>query len=100
VNMGLTGALSRIRDIDGRVWIEWVEDDTQVMMTVVEQSPDPGYEVEGTPVFDLTVAVRTGFRPTAAMVDTVGIGAPPPWVREGLDAPPPEGRRRERIPPQ
>ncbi len=101
VNMGLTGALTRIRDIDGKVWIEWIEDDTQVMMTVVEQSPDPGNEVEGIPIFDLTVAVRTGFRPTAAMVDTVGMGAPPPWVRQGLDAPPPEeDRRGRRIPPR
>ncbi len=100
VNMGLNGALARIRDLDGKVWIEWIEDDTQVMMTVVEQSPEPGIDVTGQPIFDLTIAVRTGFRPTAAMVDTVGIGAPPPWVREGLGTPPPDDWRRDRIPPQ
>jgi serine/threonine-protein kinase len=101
VNMGLNGALARIRDLDGRVWIEWVEDDSQVMMTVIDQSPEPGIEVTEQPIFDLTVAVRRGFRPTAAMVDTVGIGAPPPWVRQGLDAPPPDDERGgRRIPPE
>ncbi|MFC1545390.1 PASTA domain-containing protein [Gemmatimonadota bacterium] len=99
VNMGLNGALARIRDLDGKVWIVWVEDDSQVMMTVVGQLPEPGMEIEGQLVFDLTVAVRTGFRPTAAMVDTVGIGAPPPWMRGG-DVPPPDGGREERIPPE
>ncbi len=101
VNMGLNGALGRIRELNGLVWIEWVEDDSQVMMTVIRQMPEPGIEVEDQPVFDLTVAVRTGFRPTAAMVDTAGIGAPPPWMRGGdVPPPPPEEGRRNRIPPE
>lgn len=101
VNMGLNGALGRIRELNGLVWIEWVEDDSQVMMTVIRQLPEPGIEVEDQPVFDLTVAVRTGFRPTAAMVDTAGIGAPPPWMRGGdVPPPPPEEGRRNRFPPE
>ncbi len=99
VNMGLNGALARIRDLDGKVWIEWVEDDSQVMMTIVSQQPEPGIEMDGQPIFDLTVAVRTGFRPTAAMVDTIGIGAAPPWMRGRGVPPPPDEGRDERIPP-
>jgi len=100
MNMGLNGALARIRDLDGKVWIEWIEDDSQVMMTIVGQQPEPGIEIEGRPIFDLTVAIRTGFRPTAAMVDTVGIGAAPPWMRGGDMAPPPDADNNERIPPE
>ncbi len=79
INEGLERALSTIRMLEGLVWIEWVEDDDSVMMTVIEQSPEPGREVEGQPIFDLKVAIRTGFTPSRP--DTAGIGAPPPFIR-------------------
>ena len=85
INEGLERALSTIRELKGLVWIEWVEDDDSVMMTVIEQNPEPGREVEGQPVFDLKVAIRTGFTPSPP--DTAGIGAPPPFMR-GLRLPP------------
>jgi len=90
VDMGLRDVLDLIRDdLDGRVWIEWEFDDSQMNMTVIEQSPEPGVEIEGRPIIDLRVAIRTGFQPTSAHFDTTGIGAPPPWVRQlGRDAPP------------
>lgn len=88
LNQGLNSALDTIRDMNGRVWIEWVEDDSQVMMTIIEQSPEPGLEVEGSPVFDLKVAIRTGFRPSPSMIDTAGIGALPPWMRRPPIIPP------------
>ncbi len=85
INEGLEWALSMIRELKGLVWIEWVEDDDSVMMTVIEQLPEPGREIEGQPIFDLKVAIRTGFTPSPP--DTVGIGAPPPFMR-GLRIPP------------
>ncbi|MCK4772716.1 MAG: PASTA domain-containing protein [Candidatus Latescibacteria bacterium] len=85
VNEGLGRALDIIRELNGLVWIEWVEDDESMMMTVIGQSPEPGSEVEGKPIFDLRVAIRTGFTP--APPDTVGIGAPPPLIRR-LQFPP------------
>lgn len=85
-NEGLERALARIRELNGLVWIEWVEDNDSVMMTVIEQSPEPGSEVEGRPIFDLKVAIRTGYTP--AVPDTVGMGAPPPWIRR-IRFPPP-----------
>lgn len=79
INEGLERALSTIRELRGLVWIEWVEDDDSVMMTVIAQTPEPGREIEGQPIFDLKVAIRTGFTPSPP--DTAGIGAPPPFMR-------------------
>lgn len=89
INMGLPSALAQIRELNGLVWIEWVEDDSQLMMTVIEQSPQPGIQVEGRPIFDLKVAIRTGFRIDESMIDTAGIGAPPPDQRTTNVLPPP-----------
>ena len=80
INEGLDRALSTIRLLEGLVWIEWIEDNDSVMMTVIEQSPEPGREVVGQPIFYLKVAVRTGFTPSPP--DTAGIGAPPPLIRQ------------------
>jgi serine/threonine-protein kinase len=86
VNQGLDQALDTIRDLKGRVWVEWVEDDTSLFLTVIGQSPEPGMMMEGSPVFELQVALRTGAFPPE--IDTTGIGVPPP--RE---------RRRDTFPP-
>jgi serine/threonine-protein kinase len=88
INEGLERALLTIRELKGLVWIEWIEDDDSVMMTVIEQSPVPGREVVGQPIFDLKVAIRTGFTPSPP--DTAGIGAPHPSMR---------GLRLPQIPP-
>jgi serine/threonine-protein kinase len=88
IDDGLDRALATIRELKGRVWIEWVEDDASLYLTVVGQSPEPGTIFEGTPIFDLRVAIRTGSRPPAD-IDTTGIGAPPPWQRAARVLPPP-----------
>ncbi len=90
VSLGLPRALEIIRDdLKGRVWIDWEIDETQMHMTVIGQTPEPGIEVEGRPIIDLRVAIRSGFMPTSAHFDTTGIGAPPPWLRRGGAAIPP-----------
>ena len=86
VNGGLNQALETIRELKGKVWIEWIEDDTSLFLTVVEQSPEPGIMMEGTPIFDLKVAIRSGSFPPS--VDTTGIGAPPPARRRSGLRPP------------
>ena len=86
VNQGLDQALDTIRDLKGRVWVEWVEDDTSLFLTVIGQSPEPGTMMEGTPVFQLRVAIRTGAFPPE--IDTTGIGAPPPSQRRRSNFPP------------
>ncbi len=90
INQGLDAALRTIRELQGRVWIEWVEDPGNLPLTVIGQSPDPGLNVEGTPLFDLRVSVPPGW--TITPPDTAGIGAPPPWQRIRPVLPPPEVR--------
>jgi beta-lactam-binding protein with PASTA domain len=90
INQGLDAALRTIRELQGRVWIEWVEDPGNLPLTVIGQSPEPGLNVEGTPLFDLRVSVPPGW--TITPPDTAGIGAPPPWQRIRPVLPPPEVR--------
>ena len=87
INMGLDQALQTIRDLKGRVWVEWVEDNSSLFLTVVGQTPQPGELVGITPIFDLRVALRSGAVPPP--IDTTGIGAPPPWQRPARVLPPP-----------
>ncbi len=82
VNLDVYEAVQTIRERGGRGWVEWVRDDDSLMYTVLEQSPQPGTQVSGTPVFDLKVSLLPGAS-EPALQDTVGIGAPPPWMRGG-----------------
>jgi beta-lactam-binding protein with PASTA domain len=91
INQGLDGALRTIRDLQGKVWIEWIENSANLPLTVIGQSPEPGISVAGTPVFDLQVSIPPGWSITPP--DTVGIGAPPPWQRIRPVLPPPGGER-------
>ncbi|MFO7767846.1 MAG: PASTA domain-containing protein [bacterium] len=82
VNLDVYEAIEVIKERGGRVWIEWVRDEESLLYTVLEQKPEPGTQVEGSPIFDLEVSLLPGAR-EPALQDTVGIGAPPPWVRGG-----------------
>lgn len=92
VNLDMYEAIQVIKERGGRVWIEWVRDEQSLMYTVLEQSPAPGTQVQGDPVFDLKVSLLPGAS-EPALQDTVGMGAPPPWLRGG------GSRERPRRPP-
>jgi hypothetical protein len=79
-------AIRRIRELGGRVWVEWVRDDDSLMNTVVEQDPPPGTRVEGIPIFHLKVSILNDAA-IPALDDTIGIGAPPPVPERGGRSP-------------
>jgi eukaryotic-like serine/threonine-protein kinase len=77
VNRDVFEAIRLIRALNGRIRVEWVQDDQNMMFTVLEQVPSPGVMVGAATVFDLKVSLLPGVV-APALPDTVGYGAPPP----------------------